>query len=378
MQRNKCVVCESQTFTLVLSLKMFPTFMGVTESCVQSDHMQDQNWLECTKCGCIQLANLAPLSQVYQDNHHSEPIGGVWRDHHQEFFQFIRTRTKYDTHFIEIGGAHCYLASKMIDSTPNINYTVVEPNPTNEPVGVRILRGYIEEYMCEISTNEVIIHSHLLEHLYEPREVFIKISKFMRIGSKLFISFPNIPHLIKILGSNSLNFEHTYLLDESVLNYFAALAGLEVVDSYRFRDHSFFYFLEKRHSPGNALDHKIPNLFEYHEPFIMMWKSINNFAKRVNNSISTTNGMNFLFGAHIFSQALIYSGLDSTNITGIIDNSVAKQGKRLYGTPLNVYSPSILEKLDKASVILALSHYQDEVKEQILKINPRITFYEIN
>jgi len=53
---------------------------------------------------------------------------------------------------------------------------------------------------------------------------------------------------------------------------------------------------------------------------------------------------------------------------------IKKQGKRLYGTGLNVQSPEILKDLDNPIVILKTGIYSQEIKSQILSINSSVQF----
>ena len=83
----------------------------------------------------------------------------------------------------------------------------------------------------------------------------------------------------------------------------------------------------------------------------------------------------YLFGAHIFSQCLINYGLNVKRIDCIIDNDFNKQGKRLYGTDLKVFSPKILSNDNDPVVILKAGAYNQEVKKDILENINSNTFF---
>ena len=84
-----------------------------------------------------------------------------------------------------------------------------------------------------------------------------------------------------------------------------------------------------------------------------------------------------MFGAHIFSQFLIYNGLNIDRIECILDNSTMKQGNRLYGTSFKVCSPEILDDKENIAVILKAAQYNKEIKQDILdNINSNVTFWE--
>tara|TARA_Y200000002_G_C22306023_1_gene506517 strand:- start:271 stop:606 length:336 start_codon:yes stop_codon:yes gene_type:complete len=94
----------------------------------------------------------------------------------------------------------------------------------------------------------------------------------------------------------------------------------------------------------------------------------------INKVIKSHNGEIFIFGAHIFSQNLIFLGLQEGKIISILDNDPDKQGDYLYGTKHIVQSPQALEKFKKPLVILRTGAYNKEIKENILEINPGCKF----
>ena len=85
----------------------------------------------------------------------------------------------------------------------------------------------------------------------------------------------------------------------------------------------------------------------------------------------------YLFGAHVFAQSLIKFGLNTSNISCLLDNDLNKHGKRLYGTDLVVQSPKILESVNNPVVILKAGVYNQEISDDILNnINPNTIFWE--
>lgn len=100
-----------------------------------------------------------------------------------------------------------------------------------------------------------------------------------------------------------------------------------------------------------------------------MVESIVEFVAKSNELIDAHSGPVYLFGAHIFSQSLFFFGLNSKRIDGVLDNAAEKQNKRLYGTPYQVFSPSVISELNNVMVILNASHYQSEIRDQLISIN---------
>jgi hypothetical protein len=79
----------------------------------------------------------------------------------------------------------------------------------------------------------------------------------------------------------------------------------------------------------------------------------------------------------VFAQYLLAMGLNAEKIVCLLDNDTKKQGKRLYGTNLNVLSPRVLSDVDRPIVILKAGVYSEEIKSDILdNINKSTMFLE--
>jgi hypothetical protein len=346
--------------------------MGCTDQEYHKDLFFEQEWVICDKCGCVQLKKLVNPSLLYSDNHSSGAIGETWKKHHTEFGKYIQRFKPQD--ICEIGGAHGFLAKTILTENRLIDYLMIEPAVSKIVSGVRYINGFVEDNY-EILTNfHHIVHSHVLEHIYEPRLFLFEITKRMRSDALMHFSIPNIERLIKTKGTNSLNFEHTYYLHPIQLKILMKNLGLEIIELQKFEEHSFFVSVKK--VPHFYAD-EIPSIYHEGVEFKKMIEEINFFSQRIDALLDQNQHTIYLFGAHVFSQS-IYMELKSRykSLLGIIDNAESKQGKRLYGTDLKVHSPEILRKEKNVVVALRASHYQEEVRNQILKINPNVTIIE--
>ena len=64
------------------------------------------------------------------------------------------------------------------------------------------------------------------------------------------------------------------------------------------------------------------------------------FSPGINcDGTSMQNKKYFIFGAHIFSQNLIFNNLNTDGVIGILDNDSEKINQFLYGTKFKVYKP---------------------------------------
>ena len=99
-----------------------------------------------------------------------------------------------------------------------------------------------------------------------------------------------------------------------------------------------------------------------------LWnKDITNLNQKIKNNKNI-----FIFGAHIFSQLLLFNGLNKSNVVGILDNDKNKINKYLYGTKYKILKPNFLSKISSPTVILRAGSYNREIKKQLLKINKKV------
>ena len=339
---------------------------------IEKDFFADQEWSICKKCGCLQLVKLIPLDLLYSSSHHETVVGNMWNQHHQEFANFILKDNP--SSICEIGSAQGFLASIILNKIPNLNYCAIEPSATNLDPRIKHINGYVEDNLDILSQYSTIVHSHVIEHVYSVRNFIQQISISMNQTTTMYISFPNIRRILETNGANSLNFEHTYFLEPKQLNSLLNNFGLEVIENQSFLEHSFFMKVKKISSEKRGSS--IIAIHDYAKFFDQMWESLQEFTENTIRHIDMNSTPIFLFGAHVFSQALHNLGLSKVGVIGVLDNSKSKIGKRLYGTPYEVFNPKIIANYSQVTVILKASHYQDEIREQLISLNPRVQILE--
>lgn len=353
----------------------FPIYMGTAEADDSSDQVADQVWATCSDCNGLQLESLVPLALLYSQNH-SDPVGEIWTSHHREFGKFV-LRHSDSGKLIEIGGASGKLASEILTADPDFftEYRIVEPDPGEGLPGVTVVRGIIEDHLDELDGASTVVHSHVLEHLYDPLVTLRKIVGRMKVGSRMILSFPNLERILEQGAANGLNFEHTYYLSPQDLLGVVSDSGLQVLEMEAFREHSVFVSAEKQdRSPEQRV-----RIFDKSGPVLLseVWAKAKLVAEEFNTELNARNlPSGYLFGAHVFSQALLKSGIPNQSVSGILDNSQLKIGKRLYGTPHKVLSPLSIEKEEAPVVAVIASHYQEEIKAQLRAINPSVVIVE--
>ena len=375
IKRDHCVVTGNTDLEYLHEVVSFPVFMGCVNSSAEKDLVVDMSWSISRSSGLIQLKNLIPLDILYPEAHGSGGIGKLWDKHHKTFAQFLNRISP--SAVLEIGGAHGILAREY-KKYGNIPWTILEPNPS-PVVGceARYIKGFFDDNFSYSDAFDTVVHSHVFEHIYEPRQFMSQLAGFIGEGKRLVFSLPNMNVMMERKYTNCINFEHTTFLTEPYVEYLLAKYGFRLLAKEYFNDdHSIFYDAVRDPSVKSL---ELPRrLYEKNKQLYMDYVNYHEaLIKNLNRKISDSTQSVYLFGAHVFAQYLIASGLDTSKIISLLDNDPKKNSKRLYGTHLLVKPPEILREVENPFVILKAGFYNQEIKSDILSnINASTTFLE--
>lgn len=372
INRDISLITGKKNLEHLYTFKNFPVFMGCTDNPINKDIKADMSFSICKDTGIIQLDKLLPLDVVYQ-NQHNDGVGKIWQDHYLAFSKFLGEFEPKK--ILEIGGANDFVANNFLNDNPDSEWTVVEPHP--QFVGnkkIKVIKDWFDESFEIDEEIDTVIHSHVLEHTYDPVSFINHISSFLKVGQKHIFTFPNMVQQLSKKYTNCLNFEHTAFLAEPFVDYILEKSGFKIIKKHYFQDHSIFYSTEKGQTNASF---SISNKYsEYKKLFTEYIDYHVKLICEINTQINNFDGDVYLFGAHIFSQYLLKFGLNQRKMCGVLDNSESKMAKRLYGTNLIVLNPEIIRGKNNVAVILKIGAYRDEVFRQLKDINPNVTIFE--
>lgn len=369
IKRNACILDNKFKIYQYNKIPNFPVKMGCESTLNNSkDIFADMVW-GISSSGMLQLMELVPPFILYSDYHNPGSTGKLWENHHKEFFKFIGDISSKSV--LEIGGLSGNLSKHFLETDSNFTIDIIEPS-TNVNLKFDQRITHINDFFesCKFSKKyDVIIHSHVIEHIFNPVEFLVRIGNILDKSGEHYISFPNMKYWLSNNYSNTLNFEHTYYIDDNVIQYLLHSTGF-CIETCCISNHSIFIKAKKCvSSQKKSYDFSyIAKLFTSYQNYILK------DCFDVISKIKSLNSPVFLFGAHIFSQILIYNGLDERYIITILDNDITKHSKRLYGTNLLVASPEILVGLNAPIVVVRNGIYSDEVKFRITSINQSTIF----
>lgn len=374
IERRASILTGKDDLEPLPSINNFPVFPGCVETPPEADIFADMDWAIDQETGVIQLTKLVPLDILYQAQH-VDGTGPTWQRYYKDFAAYITENCGGSV--LEIGGGSGQLAEAAVNLSPNISWTIVEPNPTHQGSDrVKIVRAFFDKNFSLETPVDAIVFSQVLEHAFDPREFMATIAGFLKPGGKLIFAYPQLKLWFARKYTNAINFEHTMLLTDTHLDHFLLPEyGFRTLDKKEYNDHSFFYVAERAVAvvPSGEFvnpyaEHKkiFQEFIDYHADLIA----------ELNAKIAESAVPVYLFGAHLFSQYLIAFGLNTEKIAGILDNSALKCGRRLYGTRFIVEHPRALANKGSLNVILKAGVYNEEIKKDILgNINSEVIFW---
>jgi 2-polyprenyl-3-methyl-5-hydroxy-6-metoxy-1,4-benzoquinol methylase len=363
--RNNDVISGQLDLETIFTIKNFPVFFGISENIIEDDKFVDMNFQISKSTGMVQINPLVDLNTVYQSSHNPGTIGQIWKNHHQALSEFL---LKFNKNLIlEIGGYSGILANNCIQQNKNIDWTIIDPHVKKFDINIKIDNSFFDEnYKSEIKY-DLIVHSHLIEHVTNINSFMRTCHENLSEDGYMIFSLPNFDMFVEKRLTNTLNFEHTYFINEYFLSKLFEMNGFELVEkTYYYKKYNIFYCVRKSTIKESTFDQS--KYDEYKTKFLEYFDDVKNFIDETNNKISN-NSDTFMFGGHVTSQFLLSMGLEERNITYLLDNDPNKQNKRLYGSNLIIKSPAILANYENPILILKNSSFDEEIKNQILEIN---------
>lgn len=361
LERKNCVICNNTELRIIYKFELFPVYMGVSEhDRIDEDIYEDMTWVICKNCGCIQLKTLIDLDILYHKGHNGA-VGKTWEEHHKKLADII---SEYGgSSVLEIGGGNLKLANFVTDKRSDLMFTVVDPNCDKSDRQNIITKTELFDYdnyniEYEIDT---IVHSHVLEHFYEPMENTKIFSHILETGQRMIMAIPMLDVFMEDNFTNSINFEHNYMLGEDLLDFMISKNGFKVIHKEIFKQYNLFVVCEKI---DEVIEVSLENSYERN---LNLFNNFISFHEEFVNKVNELGCDGFyVFGGHIFSQFLFMFGLDVSKCICVLDNDPNKIGRRLYGTNMLVQSPKILSDVEKPIVVLRAAQFSDEIEEDIL------------
>jgi predicted SAM-dependent methyltransferase len=373
MLRDTCEICGCTDLEPIYTIENMPVRIGTSDN--KNYKYFDLTYSQCAFCNNVQILNLANPFDVYEENHNKNIVGQTWVKHNKAFAEFVLNEITPDCKIFEIGDPSAKIASLIIDNTNISSWDIIEPQAEQIDIPkVKIIDGFFDKNFINDTSYDLIILSHVFEHLTNYADLIPTMDKVTKNTGKVIISIPNMQKILdtKSMPPLHMTFEHTIFLNRTNVQELFKKYNFSLKSFEKFNDHSEFYVFEKK----NDLSYNFKDLMPKE-----LSDKINEIIEEKKNKIKYFNielnkniyDSYFIYGSHVHSQMYLNLGLDESILNGVLDNDVAKHYRYLYGTNLQVSPVATLEGFKKPLILCDMGAYDDEIKKQINQNYPKAT-----
>jgi predicted SAM-dependent methyltransferase len=359
---NNCFFCNNRKNILIADVIDVPLVLGCTIQKNNEDKTISYQVFKCSSCELI-FTN-ANLDEIAYASIHSEAVGNIWKEHHKKFYEFILQENNFKD-VLEIGPSN--------NPIMRVHTTFLDMME-KPPFQLKGDEKYIRTRFPETKLTEkydMIVASHVFEHSINPKKFLEKCRDILKVNGKIFLSIPNFEIWINEKFWNGITPEHQIYPTKIQISEICNDLKLKV-DFFNFQNHSVFLKIEKNENKNEKYKNEI-NIIEW-------FNSINDSINYVENELSKFSTQEvFLAGAsHLSQYPILISDEIRKRIQFVLDNSKEKHEKRLYGTNCYCKPFEYIKKIESPLIIIFNSPYQNEMIEQIMKLNPKVQIINSN
>lgn len=362
--KRKCFLCHNDVKTHIKQIWDLP---GLDS--------REIGFSICPECGLVlQSPSVNPFEMekyytdtaVYQNpgrkgKPSSSKIGGVER-----LIQSVLVSIgKMPNSVFQVGCSDGYTLSEFRKagafSVAGIDPSLHSNKAAQKLYGIETTVGKFEEFDSNCQY-KLIILTHVLEHLYNPKHAIVKCFSMQKSGDWVLIEAPLLERIDRF-PPGYFSFEHLNYFSESTLLRLLSKTGYVpyfINKLYNVDDYPVITILARKEEVENIevssdFDRANSLLMDYLKHETLQWRKIEQrIKKRLRKGIET-----YIWGAGIHtSQLLANTDLKSyLQIKGLLDSSLTKWGKNLGN--MICYSPDNVD-IKKGDVILISSYASEQ------------------
>jgi 2-polyprenyl-3-methyl-5-hydroxy-6-metoxy-1,4-benzoquinol methylase len=231
--------------------------------------------IECSKCGLVTFSNLSHIKERhYEDGKmHNEEISIThWQQEtendDQRRFEMLKNKL-IGKKILDFGCGNGGFLIKTMPFTEISHGIELEERmqPYFNDIELYVLRSIDEALKNESCKYDLITSFHVFEHLIDPKQMLVELSKLLNDGGEIIIEVPSSEDALLTLYENTAfsKFtywsQHLYLFNQHTMNKLINQSGLKInwikqVQRYSLSNH--LYWLSK----GKPGGHKIWAFFD--------------------------------------------------------------------------------------------------------------------
>ena len=265
----------------------------------------------------------------------------------QSQMNFILSHVKQEAEVLEIGCASGDLAAAIQLRRPDVRYDAIEISPAQEKARLRVDELYLQPLGdcldgCLIypRSYDVVIISHVLEHLADVRREIALIRELLQPDGKLFIEVPNRSGHPALPLDDDIGHLHSFSV--SSLSRLLADAGFQCLVL----------------TTGNAVYGAHADAIRViAQPFKV---------PEVRKCLPLSQLPVIVWGAGNRARGILGNFVDLENVLFFVDSDEAKQGRPLLGLP--VFAPFAIERYPGIPIFICAIEAEAAIRRDIQRL----------
>ena len=245
----KCLLSGNNNFIKIFSVKKVGIYMRTEKRKNHSPIKRNINYFINKNTGTVQINPKIDVKLLYKKSHGSGTIGNTWFLHHKKFYNLVKKYLKGN--ILEIGGGDNSMLNQNIKFNKINNFFSLGKNINLKKKNkkIHIINSLFTKKLLHkknIRNLDLVIHSHLFEHLYKPNNFLQVLHKNMTTNSYQVFSMPNMYQMLKSGMANAVFFEHPFYYDEKATKLLLSRNGFKIIrKTYFGKRHSVMYVTKK-------------------------------------------------------------------------------------------------------------------------------------
>lgn len=363
---NKCNVCGENLKELISLPKLPVTDIYYDEYIENNDLIIDQAFMFCPNCRHGQLKNFVSPKILY-DSYSFVTKDSCSRKSNDWFSDYIYDIVGDDkfASIIDIGsndnyllGLHQSQADCLVGIDPMLDSGV---DGKLVSVGKCVEEVDLDEY---ISDNSLVISSHFLEHIKDPRKLLQRLYDVSTHNTTFIFYFPCFDYLIKNCRFDQIYHHHYNYFSKQSIEYLLNDIGFEIID-YAINE-NYWGSIAITFKKGSNESHsfKSPNKrnIQYHHQLFL------GAMGNLRYNISLYDNDIYAYGASYQLPVLLYH-IGINNLNGIFDDNRTKS--MLYYPNLDIQIEHFdYRNLKNANIIVTAPNFARDIICNLRDCNP--------
>lgn len=390
MRILKCRICGKNQFIDLFSLGKQPPANNFLSSTEQEVEFYPLDVRMCDHCKLVQLSDRILAEKLFSNYNYIPSVSKNLDFHFQLLAKQIwkRYKLKSDDLIVDIGSNDGLLLGHF----RSLNAQILGIEPASNIAGLAKERGIptinsffnatlAKQLIKTYGKAKIITATNVLAHVHNIKDFINGVEIFLDEDGVFIAEFPYLADLIQKNEFDTIYHEHLSYFSLKPLVYLFSNPGLNLFDVETTSVHGgsiVIYASKKEKQVGISLKNLLAREeeFKLHDKstYSDFFKRISSLASKLREHICAQKSMGrkiIGIGAAAKGTILLnFTGLDSTYIEYVVDNTPYKQGKFIPGVNIQIF-PEGKMYTDKPDIALILAwNHQEEIiskHSQLLK-----------